>query len=114
MGDEGFSLYACLALMDCVEGGTTSAMTRAFGVRGERQWASYRHGYAGRYGCVNSVSLKGLVEKGMRIFGVERVRKGGACPDSIERIAIVAGGGDDVNFFMEAERIGVQAYITGE
>ena len=37
-----------------------------------------------------------------------------ARPDPVEKVAIVAGGGDEVELMEEAEADGAQVYITGE
>lgn len=112
---QGVSVYACHAPMDCHdEIGTNASIGQAFGVEVERSFAPYGRGFAGRVGTINATSLNELVAKGKEIFGTDRVEIGGANPTLITRVAIVAGGGDDPDDFEEAERLGAQAFITGE
>ena len=112
---HGVSIYSCHAPLDCHdEIGTTASIVQAFRVQVEQRFARFGNGYAGRIGTVESASFYDLIEKGKRVFGVERVEAGGAQPASVTRVAIVAGGGDDPELLEEAEQMGAQAYITGE
>jgi putative NIF3 family GTP cyclohydrolase 1 type 2 len=115
MKAEGVSVYSCHAPMDCHdEIGTNASIVQAFQVHVEQSFAGYGNGFAGRIGVIRSVSLDELIARGRRVFGVERAEVGGAEPAHISRVAIVAGGGDDVEVMEEAEVLGAQAYITGE
>jgi putative NIF3 family GTP cyclohydrolase 1 type 2 len=115
MRAQGVSIYVCHAPMDCHDLiGTSASIAQAFGVQVEQGFASYGNGFAGRIGTVVPQSLNGLVARGREIFGVERVEVGGAEPSTVTRVAIVAGGGDDVEVMEEAETLGADAYITGE
>ena len=115
MRAQGVSIYACHAPLDCHdEIGTNASIAAAFGVQVEQGFARYGLGYAGRIGTIPPATVEELVERGKRIFGLDRVEVGGARPGSVTRVAIVAGGGDDVEGMEEAEGLGTQAYITGE
>jgi hypothetical protein len=115
MKTHGVSVYACHAPMDCHdEVGTSVSIAQAFGVQVEGGFAWYGQGYAGRMGTIEPAGLDELIEHGKRVFGVERVEVGGAELSAITKVAIVAGGGDDVEMMEEAEGLGAQAYITGE
>jgi putative NIF3 family GTP cyclohydrolase 1 type 2 len=115
MKAQGVSIYSCHAPMDCHdEIGTNASIVQAFQVQVEQNFAPYGRGFAGRIGGVVPVSLDTLIAKGKEVFGVERVDVGGRAPASITRVAIVAGGGDDVELMEEAETLGAQAYISGE
>jgi putative NIF3 family GTP cyclohydrolase 1 type 2 len=115
MKTQGISIYSCHAPLDCHgEIGTNASIVEAFQVQVEQSFAPYGHGFAGRIGVIEPVGLDGLVRRGKAIFGVGRVEVGGGRPASVTRVAIVAGGGDDVELMEEAEALGVQAYITGE
>jgi putative NIF3 family GTP cyclohydrolase 1 type 2 len=112
---KGVSLYACHAPMDVHdEIGTNAAIVAALGVEVERGFAPYGLGLAGRLGTLPSTSLDALVRQVRNVFGVERVDLGGAQPERVTRLAIVAGGGDDVELFQAAEAWGADAYLTGE
>jgi len=115
MKAAGVSIYSCHAPMDCHdEIGTTASMVRALAVRVERRFAREGNGFSGRVGTIAPTSRDALVERGKRVFGVDRVEIGGAEPASIERVAIVAGSGDDAGLMAEAEALGAQAFISGE
>jgi putative NIF3 family GTP cyclohydrolase 1 type 2 len=115
MKARGISIYSCHAPMDCHdEIGTNASIVQAFHMQVERGFARYGHGFAGRIGAIAPVSLDELIDRGKAVFGVERAEIGGARPISITRVAVVAGGGDDVEDMKEAEGFGAQAYITGE
>jgi putative NIF3 family GTP cyclohydrolase 1 type 2 len=115
MRAQGISIYACHAPLDCHdEMGTNASIVEAFQVQVEARFAEYGAGFAGRIGRIEPAGVDELITRGKEIFQVERVEVGGARPASIERVAIVAGGGDDVDLMAEAEARGAEAYITGE
>jgi putative NIF3 family GTP cyclohydrolase 1 type 2 len=109
------SVFSCHAPMDCHDKiGTNVSIAEAFGIQIESSFSPYGNGFAARFGSMAPLTLDELVAKGKRIFGVDRVEVGGAKPVTITKIAIVAGGGDDLEDLREAERLGAQAYITGD
>lgn len=55
-----------------------------------------------------------LIQNLKQIFDLPYVDFEGSCLDNIRKITIVAGCGDKVDWMKEAEKNGVQAYITGE
>jgi putative NIF3 family GTP cyclohydrolase 1 type 2 len=112
---EGISVYSCHAPMDCHdEIGTNASIVQAFQVQVEQSFAQYGGGFAGRVGVIAPSSVDELIAAGQEAFGVERVEVGGAEPAQITRVAVVAGGGDDVEVMEEAEALGAEAYLTGE
>jgi putative NIF3 family GTP cyclohydrolase 1 type 2 len=112
---HGVSVYSCHAPMDCHdEVGTSASIAQALQVQVEQSFARYGNGFSGRIGLIGPIDLEQLIAKGKEIFGVERVEAGGAEPASITRVAIVAGGGDDVAVMEQAETRGAQAYISGD
>jgi putative NIF3 family GTP cyclohydrolase 1 type 2 len=115
MRAQGISVYSCHAPLDCHDAiGTNASIVEAFQAEVGQSFAEYGHGFAGRIGVIAPVDLGGLMAMGKEVFGVKRVEVGGAEPAHITRVAIVAGGGDDVEVMEEAESLGAQAYITGE
>jgi putative NIF3 family GTP cyclohydrolase 1 type 2 len=111
---RGVSVYACHAPMDCHEEiGTAASIVQAFDLQVEKRFLPYGNGFAGRIGSIAPIGLDELIEKGRRIFGVDRVEVGGAKPKVITRISVVPGGGNDPELMAEAEGAGVQAYIGG-
>lgn len=55
-----------------------------------------------------------LISKNKEIFNIPYVDFEGIIRNDIEKIAIVAGCGDKVEWMTQAEKQGVQAYVTGE
>lgn len=115
MKNKGISVYSCHAPLDCHDQiGTTASISRAFRVRIESSFARYGNGFAGRVGFIRPTSLQKLIGEGQKYFGVSHVEVGGKSIDVIKKVAIVAGGGDDIELFREAEELGAEVYITGE
>jgi putative NIF3 family GTP cyclohydrolase 1 type 2 len=63
---------------------------------------------------INEIGTDDLVTKLEKIFEIPYVDLEGKKHDRITKVAIVAGCGDKVDWMKEAEKRGVQAYITGE
>ncbi|MBN2387258.1 MAG: Nif3-like dinuclear metal center hexameric protein [Anaerolineales bacterium] len=113
--ESGVSIYSCHAPLDChPEIGTNASIVAAFGIRVERDFSPYGNGFAARFGSILSMNIDELIETGQRVFGVERVEVGGGRPERITKVAVVAGGGDDLEDLRTAEALGAQAYLTGE
>jgi putative NIF3 family GTP cyclohydrolase 1 type 2 len=109
------SMYAVHAPMDtCAQVGTTAAIVEALGGRVEDRIWPYGNGYAGVICRVASASTDALAGRLQQIFGVGRLEIEGARRDRIERIAVVAGVGDDAVAMRDAEARGAQAWVTGE
>lgn len=64
---------------------------------------------------VPPVGLEELVEACNSAVGLPYVDlQGGIVKDGIGRVAVVAGGGGDVGFYQEADRLGTDCLIAGE
>jgi putative NIF3 family GTP cyclohydrolase 1 type 2 len=113
--ERGVSIYACHAPLDYHPRlGTGASMAQAFSLRQQVPFAGVEQGYAGRVGSISPVSVEALEDVGKRVFGVDRVERGGSDPGPVSRAAVVPGGGDDPMLLQEAEQLGAQAYISGE
>lgn len=66
------------------------------------------------YGEINQTDTNTLISELLEIFHIPYVDFEGKNLQAIEKVAIVAGCGDVVDWMREAEANGVQAYITGE
>ena len=109
------SVYSCHAPMDCTrEIGTNAAIVKSLNATIISEFLPYGNGFAGRICEIESVSTKELITKLIAIFEVPYVDFVGKEIVKINKIAIVAGGGDDVEIMQEVENSSVQAYITGE
>jgi putative NIF3 family GTP cyclohydrolase 1 type 2 len=111
----GLSMYACHAPMDTsLAVGTTAAIVEALSGTVESSFWPYGRGYAGRVCLVRRRTSEELVREVEQIFDVDVLDLAGPRRDVIDRIAVVAGIGDQVAEMAEAERLGADAYLTGE
>ena len=116
MRDRGLSLYACHAPMDTARGevGTTTAMIQALGASPEAEFYPYGNGFAGSVCTVDARASEDWEAEFLRIFRVAYLDVAGPAHPRVERIAIVAGGGNAAEAMREAEALGAQLYLTGE
>jgi putative NIF3 family GTP cyclohydrolase 1 type 2 len=109
------SVYSCHAPLDCHdEIGTNSAIAQALGVTVEKSYIEYGIGYAGRIGSIKEEKADSLLKKIRKIFGVSRTEVGGCLNAGVKRIAIVAGGGDDLEYMKYAYNDSCDMYLSGE
>lgn len=115
MFDKKLSVYTCHAPMDCSQAiGTNTAIVEALDAKITGEFLAYGNGFAGRICSIDPQTNTELINKLKRLFNIPYVDFAGKGVESIDKIAIVAGGGDDVEAMQEAEKAGAQAYITGE
>lgn len=115
IAERRLSMYACHAPMDTAQQvGTTAAMVEALGGRIEGEFWKYGAGHAGRICRIAPLSTAELHERLLRIHNLSLLEQEGPTRDRIEVVAVVAGVGDKVKDMEEAERLGAQAYVTGE
>ena len=113
--DRELSLYSCHAPMDTsLRVGTAAAIVEALGGRIVGHFWPYGGRHAGHVADIPATSSAELVRKARQIFGVSTVEVKGALHDSLSRVAVVAGVGDHIEQMAVAERLGAQAYLTGE
>jgi putative NIF3 family GTP cyclohydrolase 1 type 2 len=93
---------------------TSNAMANVLHVEVDGSFARYGNGDAGLYGNILPLSHDALVEKLKTIFNVPYLDLAGPKHSKIERVAVIAGCGDVVEFMQGAQARGVQAYISGE
>ena len=109
------SVYSCHAPLDYNrEISTSLSMAKALGGLVKGEFFPYGNGFAGVICSVPSISASDFAEKLKQIFGVPYLDHEGQLPESISKIALVAGGGDSVAEMQAAENAGTQAYLTGE
>lgn len=109
------SVYSCHAPMDYhKEIGTNVAIAAALGAKVIDEFLPYGNGYAGNICEVSPLSTKELIDKAKNIFNIPYVDFAGAEHDKIQKIAVVAGGGTDVEDMAVAEQKGAQCYLSGE
>lgn len=109
------SIYSCHAPMDCTNDiGTNAAIIKSLNAEVVSEFLPYGNGNAGRICKITPLSTKEMVAKLLKIFEIPYIDFAGKEIQEINKIAIVAGGGDDIEIMQEIESAGVQAYITGE
>jgi putative NIF3 family GTP cyclohydrolase 1 type 2 len=94
--------------------GTRSSMMKTLNAVFEKDFHFDGKGYHGAICSISPVSCDELVEKLKQIYGLPYVDLAGRRKDRIERVAIVAGGADNLQAMHEAEKEGLDAYIAGE
>jgi hypothetical protein len=108
------SVYSMHAPMDTHTGiGTNAAIVKALGIEVTESFAPYGNGFAGRIGTIKRVTFRTFVGRIKRIFEVEPII-GGVKIENVYKIAMVAGGGDEVKLMREVEQKGCDVYLTGE
>jgi putative NIF3 family GTP cyclohydrolase 1 type 2 len=110
------SFYACHVPLDIhAELSPSDAIVRAIGGQVIGQFLPYGGGYAGRLCELPPTSLGALVETCKRVLSLPYVDlQGETSQRAIVRVAVVAGGGGDVEFYREADRLGADCLIAGE
>ncbi|MHC0035350.1 Nif3-like dinuclear metal center hexameric protein [Pseudoneobacillus sp. C159] len=109
------SIYTCHIPLDCHNQlGTNIAMAK--GIRAEiiiDKNIQTKNDYI-LYATINKTNSTNLIVTLENAFNIPYVDFEGKNLEDIEKVAIVAGCGDVVNWMKEAEKNGAQAYISGE
>jgi putative NIF3 family GTP cyclohydrolase 1 type 2 len=116
LADARIAIYVLHAPLDCHEEISTSgALADGLGLRRERTFAPYVGGDCGIIGVQDpepfvefAERLKALCE--LPEMRVDQIRFAGR---TVSRVAIVAGGGDDVDYIAQAEALGCDTYLAG-
>jgi putative NIF3 family GTP cyclohydrolase 1 type 2 len=109
------SIYSCHAPLDCNDQiGTNAAIVQALGVTVEKHYIEYGIGYAGRIGSIERTRTDSLLKKIRELFGISRLEVGGCLNTEVSRIAIVAGGGDELEYLEQAHVSSCDMYLSGE
>lgn len=109
------SVYSCHAPLDCHdEIGTNAAIVQALGAKVEKSYIEYGKGFAGRIGTIERAKTDSLLKRIQEIFGVSRMEVGGCLNAEVQRIAIVAGGGDEPDYLKQAHDNSCDMYLSGE
>jgi putative NIF3 family GTP cyclohydrolase 1 type 2 len=116
MKEKGLSVYACHAPMDTNrEIGTNEAIVEALNAEVLEAFYPYGIGFAARVCKIAPVGVDELITRVQEIFEVPYLDVDGFRGGNlIEKIAVVPGGGDNVEAMEIAEGFGAQALITGE
>ncbi|UCD05340.1 MAG: Nif3-like dinuclear metal center hexameric protein [candidate division WOR-3 bacterium] len=113
--EKRISIYCCHAPLDCHDRvGTNAAIVEALGMKPEKSFVRYGLGYAGRIGMIEVQRTDLLLKSIRNIFGISRMEVGGCLTTEVRRIAIVAGGGDEIGHLRQAQENACDMYLTGE
>jgi putative NIF3 family GTP cyclohydrolase 1 type 2 len=113
--NKRLSIYSCHAPLDYHRLiSTNRSIAQTLSAVIESEFLPYGNGYAGLIGTIQPVSTESLIKKLKSIFSIPYVDFAGKKLDSITKIGIVAGGGDEVEYSRKCSIKGCQAYITGE
>jgi putative NIF3 family GTP cyclohydrolase 1 type 2 len=93
---------------------TSNAMAEAYNAKVIDEFFKEEKGACGVICEIPSATTEELIEKSKKIFQIPYADVEGPSHASITRIAIAAGCGDKVYVMQEAEKLGAQAYLTGE
>jgi len=93
---------------------TNRAIVNALSADVVSEFLPYGNGNAGLVVTISEISTNELIDKLKIIFSIPYVDFDGVKISNINTIGIVAGGGDDVEYFKECADRGCQAYLSGE
>jgi putative NIF3 family GTP cyclohydrolase 1 type 2 len=116
MAEAKIALYVLHAPLDChAQISTSGALADGLGLKREGVFAPYVGGHAGVIGEQAPEPFAAFAEHVRQLcelpfFVPDQVRFAGRM---VSRVAIVAGGGDDVNELVEAEEIGADTFLAG-
>lgn len=112
--EKELSIYSCHHPLDCNDKISTGlAIAKKLGLMNIKPCVEIAGEFVGLIGEIEQVTANELIEKLKEIFELPYLDLGGH-NDDIKKIVIVAGSGDKVDFFKEAESLGADAYVTGE
>jgi putative NIF3 family GTP cyclohydrolase 1 type 2 len=110
--DKKLSVYTCHIPLDCHKKlGTNIAISKELNAK---NITNDIHNDFVLYCNIGNTTTEDLVSTLKKVFDIPYVDFEGQNLDGIEKVAIVAGCGDVVEWMKNAELKGVQAYITGE
>lgn len=110
------SFYSCHIPLDIhTTISTSDAIVHVIGGEVIGQLLPVEPGYAGRLCMIPPSSLRDLIETCTRVLRLPYVDLvGEMTKDRITKVAVIAGGAGDVNFYAEADQLGADCLIAGE
>jgi hypothetical protein len=117
---SGLSFYSCHVPLDIhPQLSPSDAIVRTIGGQVTEQFLPYGWGHAGRLCQIPPTPLDDLITTCRRALDLPYVDLQPPAPDDpaksgIARVAVVAGGGGDVEFYREADRLSADCLIAGE
>lgn len=111
------SIYSVHAPLDIHQQlGTNSAIVEALSMKVVKSFAPYPKApnYAGRIGTIKPISFERFTGVLKDLFGISKLDIGGTEIAEVRKIAVVAGGADEVQLMEEAQNEGCEVFLTGE
>lgn len=109
------SIYSCHAPLDYNKKiSTNRAISKALNAKIVDEFLQYGNGNAGLIATISPISHVEMISKLKTIFGIPYVDFAGKAVKTINKVSIVAGGGDEVEYVRISQKKGAQAYISGE
>ncbi len=113
--NKKLSIYSCHAPLDYnTKISTSRAIAKALNAKIIDEFLRYGNGNAGLIAEIPPISHMEMISKLKKIFGIPYVDFAGKAVEIINKISIVAGGGDEVEYVRISQKKGVQAYLSGE
>ena len=115
--EQSISVYVGHAPLDChPEISTEGALAKALRLKEQKRFAFYVNGLAGVWGVVNSAPLQAFAERLAKVCEMPTLRYDQVCHNgrTVERVAIIPGGGDNPDLISEAQSLGCDTYVTGQ
>lgn len=113
--DKRISIYNLHVPLDNFgEYSTSVTLAKALGISPEKTFAPYHGGMAGVFGKTSSATVQDIKKKFQEAVGHEvKLYNYGDAEIKNGNIAVVAGGGNDVDMLGEIAEAGVNTFITG-
>lgn len=114
--EKDLSFYSCHIPLDIhPELSPSDAIVRVIGGRVSGHFLPYGTGYAGRLCEIPPATLQDLIGICQRALSLPYVDlQGNTARERITRVAVVAGGGGNVEFYQEADRLEAECLLAGE
>jgi putative NIF3 family GTP cyclohydrolase 1 type 2 len=116
LAKANIAIYVLHAPLDChPEISTSGALADGLGLRRERTFAPYVGGDCGVIGAQEPEPFVEFAERVKSLcelpeIRVDQIRFAG---QTVSRVAIVAGGGDEVDYIAQADALGCDTYLAG-
>jgi len=112
--ENNLSIYSCHHPLDCHnEVSTNLAIAQKINLINPVPCLELAGGFVGLSGEISPLSVDKFADKLKEIFSLPYLDQEGK-DKIIKKVVIVAGSGDKVDFFKQAEALGADAYVSGE
>ena len=110
----GISVYSAHTNLDFCEGGLNDYNAELMGLSDVRPMLVEENIKVGRIGKREPVTVAALAEELARTFTDGHIRYVGTGAERVSKIAVINGGGGDIDFISRAMELGADCYITAD